>query len=167
MTRRLVGALLVATSFVLAAAVPGTAATSRPSKTARMICQAEVRGDLAGVLASKPTTVTRPTWSNGTYSCTYRYPTGSFAVSVTELRSRAATRAFFDERGVALQRTTVPVQLGDDAFQTSDGSTVVRKDDKVLEVDAAQLPARFGKQGLDPASVTSAVATVILGCWTG
>jgi hypothetical protein len=158
---------LIATLAVGVAAPTGAVASTRPSKTARMICQAEARGDLAGVLAITPIDITKPTWRNGTYSCTYHYRTGSFTISVTELETRAATRSYFSARGVALQRLDEAVRLGDEAFQTADGTTVVRKDDKVLEVDASQLPPKFSKLALDPAGVTSAVATTILGCWTG
>ena len=57
--------------------------------------------------------------------------------------------------------------LGDDAFQTANGTLVVRKDHKVLEVDASKLPQKFSKLALKPADVTSTVAMTILKCWTG
>jgi hypothetical protein len=168
MTRRVLFACALMATLAFGVAAPtGAATATRPSKTARMICQAEARGDLAGVLAITPIDITEPTWRDGTYSCTYHYQTGSFTISVTELKTRAATRAYFNARGVALQRLDDPVHLGDDAFQTSDGTTVVRKDNKVLEVDASQLPQKFSKLALDPASVASTVTTTILGCWTG
>ena len=57
--------------------------------------------------------------------------------------------------------------MGDGAYLTPNGSMIVRKDDNVLDVDAAKLPVQFSKLRLSPADVASSVAMTILGCWKG
>jgi hypothetical protein len=171
--RRAAAAILMAVLTVLSVLGSGVASAApkahavTPSKKARMICASEAKHDIAGVLAITPVKVTKPTWVDATYSCTYRYPTGSFALSVKQLPSRAATSAYFSALGATLQRLPDPVPMGDGAFQTPGGSMVVRKDDNVLVVDASKLPAEFSKLKLAPADVASSVAMTILGCWKG
>ena len=58
-------------------------------------------------------------------------------------------------------------QLGQGAFQTTDGSVVVRKDWKVLLVNSAGLPAQFGQPPTSSGDVAVTVSDVILGCWAG
>ena len=65
------------------------------------------------------------------------------ALSVKELSSWAQTYAYFDARHPTGQARTLQ-GLGQGAFQTTDGSVVVRKDWKVLLVDSSGLPAQFG-----------------------
>jgi len=57
--------------------------------------------------------------------------------------------------------------LGQGAFQTTDGSVVVRKDWKVLLVDTSGLPARFGVPATTSGEVAVTVGDIILGCWAG
>ena len=132
-----------------------------------MVCTKEARGEVAGVLGVKPTTVTKPTWVDHLYSCTYQYPSGSFTVSVKQLADRPTTISYFDELGTTLSRLPDNVPMGDGAFLTASGSMIVRKDNNVLEVDASKLPAKFSKLKLTPADVASSVAMTILGCWNG
>ncbi len=101
-----------------------------------MVCAKEAQHDIAGVLAIKPTAVTKPTWGDQLYSCTYQYPSGSFTVAVKQLLNRSATIKYFEELGVTLSRLPDDVPMGDGAFLTANGSMVVRKDNNVLQVDA-------------------------------
>jgi hypothetical protein len=57
--------------------------------------------------------------------------------------------------------------LGQAAIQTTDGSIIVRKDWKVLLVNAAGLPAEFGQPPTSSRAAAESVADVILGCWDG
>ena len=57
--------------------------------------------------------------------------------------------------------------LGQGAFQTTDGSIVVRKDWKVLLVDISGLPPQFGVPATSSGDVAVTVGDVILGCWSG
>ena len=132
-----------------------------------MVCAREAQRDIAGVLAIEPAAVTKPTWRNRLYACTYQYPTGSFTVSVKQLADRPTTIRYFNELGTTLNRLPDDVPMGDGAYLTPNGSMIVRKDDNVLDVDAAKLPVQFSKLRLSPADVASSVAMTILGCWKG
>ena len=110
--------------------------------------------------------VATPTWVDHLYSCTYQYPSGSFDLSVKELPTIAETVDYFttlkDNDKVAQQ-----LPLGQDGFMSSDGTSVVRKDNKVLVVDVAKLPAQFGTPPQNPTQASQIIAVTLLGCWTG
>jgi hypothetical protein len=160
-------AVILAAGGSAAAGTPPRAPLATPTKKAKMVCAKEAQHDIAGVLAIKPAAVTKPTWTNQLYSCTYQYPTGSFTVSVKQLTDRAATTQYFNALGTLLNRLPDDVPMGDGAYLTANGSMVVRKDNNVLDVDAGKLPAQFSKLHLSPADVASSVAMTILGCWKG
>ncbi len=160
------------TSSASSTGAPGTTtgappqpAGARPSASARMVCAKEAQAEIAGVLARKTTRVTDPTWSNHVYSCDYVYPKGTVTLSVKELSDEAATTAYFDTLGTILNRLPDDVGLGQGAFQTPNGSMVVRKDFDVLFVDVAKLPKGFHAPGLTAADVASAIALTVLHCW--
>ena len=143
-----------------------TPAAARASAKARMICADEAQEDLTGVLAVQAK-VSSPTWRNRTYSCTYRYPRGSFDISVTEYPHIAGAVAEFARQVAAPTVAEPSLGLADGAFLRQDGSIVVRTDRRFFEVDPTRLPAEFAKLGLDRAAVAQAVATTILKCWKG
>jgi hypothetical protein len=138
----------------------------KPSKIATQICSFEAIQDInsaVGLTAS----ISAPTWVNHLYSCTYRYSDGSFSLSVKELSSWGQTTAYFEQLARQLGKVRTLEALGQGAFQTTDGSVVVRKDWKVLLVDAVGLPAQFGRPPTNSGYVALVVADVILGCWNG
>jgi hypothetical protein len=137
-----------------------------PSEIAKMVCADEARSDIAEALGEKAT-VSEPTWQDHLYTCRYGYPTGSFVLSVKELSSWAQTYAYFRTLGTELGNSRDLQGLGQAAFQTTDGSVVVRKDWKVLLVDSSGLPAQFGVPPTSSGAVAVTVADVILGCWAG
>jgi hypothetical protein len=132
------------------------------------ICAAEAREGIASTLG-EAANVSTPTWSAAQhlYSCDYRYPSGSFVLSMKELSSWSQTYSYFDSLEVQLGKTTDLYNLGQGAFQSPNGSVVVRKDWKVLLLDATGLPARFGVPPTSSVTAAVAVAEVILGCWAG
>lgn len=138
-----------------------------PSKSARMVCAAEAQQDLGDSLGVKPTLVTPPTWVDHAYSCRYVYPDGSYTLAVKELDSAAQTKAYFEHLATTLGRRGKVIPLAQGAFHTNDGSLVVRKDWKVLLVDVAKIPARFGTPPITKAQTAVAVGATIMGCWTG
>ena len=146
------------------AAVP---AGPNPSASAVMICAAEAQKDIAQGLGVTATRVTPPTWVDHVYSCQYVYPNGAITLSVKELSTVDETKAYFDQLGVTLGRRPGSVALGQGAFHSTNGSIVVRKDYKVLEIDVSQLPKRFGKFNLTPDLVALNVGEVVMGCWVG
>jgi hypothetical protein len=138
-----------------------------PSGSARMICAAEVQGELAYALGVKPVGPVRPTWVDHLYSCRYVYRNGVLALSVKELSSQAETTAWFDADKQKLGDTAPITGLGQGGFVTSDGSVVVRKDYKVLFIDVAGLPPSFGSPATSRADVAITAADVVMACWSG
>lgn len=141
-------------------------AGAAPSAISRMVCSPRAQKELADVLGLTGT-VTTPTWVNHVYSCRYSYPTGSFTLSIRELSSWAQTYATYSSLGATLGDTGKATGLGQGAFNTTNGSIVVRKDWKILLVDISNLPAQFGVPPTSAADVAYTVADVIMGCWSG
>lgn len=131
-----------------------------------MICRSE---EIAKINSAIGTTavVAKPTWTDHLYSCQYRYPTGSMRLSVKELSSWSQTTAYFRSLGARLGDTGTIPNLGQGAFQTKNGSVVVRKDWKVLLVDVAALPGQVGQPPVSAGDAAVTVADAILGCWNG
>jgi hypothetical protein len=138
-----------------------------PSKSAKMLCQTEVRGEIAAALRVKETRVA-PTWNKKAhlYSCTYFYPRGKIVLSVKEMSSERETTTYFD----AIKRkygTKQPIfGLAQGAFILKNENVVVRKDYKVLLVDVQGIPANF-VHGLYRSGVAATIAAPIMACWTG
>jgi hypothetical protein len=138
-----------------------------PSKSAKMLCEDDVRREvqaLVGVAIAKPLA---PTWKDHVYSCRYVYSNGAMTLSVKELANTADTDAYFAAQATALGKQKTIQGLGQGAFTTKNGSTVVRKDYKVLLVDVSGLPAQFGTPPDTKGNVALNVAAEIMGCWTG
>ena len=79
----------------------------------------------------------------------------------------AQTLAYFAWLGRQHGETATVRNLGQGAFQTDNGSAVVRKDWKILTVDISGLPAQFGKPPTSRGDVAVTVADLILACWAG
>jgi hypothetical protein len=137
-----------------------------PSPIAKQVCQQEAQVDIASALGEKAA-VSTPTWVDHLYSCRYRYPSGSMILSIKELSSWAQTFAYFKSLGVQMGNARSLANLGQGAFQTTNGSVVVRKDWKILLVDITGLPAQFGVPPTSSGDVAVTVGDVILGCWAG
>ena len=138
-----------------------------PSKSAQMVCAIEAQKDLAQSIGVIPVHVTTPTWVDHLYSCDYVYANGTIGFQVKELSSVQETTDYFNALGTRLHRTSEHLSLSQGAYATADGSIVLRKDYKVLLIDASRLPAHFGKPPLSPEDTALSAALVILGCWTG
>jgi len=147
-----------------------------PSPLAVQICATQARQEIAASLG-EAADISTPNWSvaQHLYSCEYRYSTGSFTLSMKELSSWPETYAYFDSLHTQLgtscpepvSGSCVLQNLGQGAYQTTDGSVVVRKDWKVLLVDISGLPAQFGVPATPASDVAVTIADVILGCWSG
>jgi hypothetical protein len=143
-------------------------ASSRPSVSAKMICETEAQNDIYdSATGVKTVSVSKPTWVDHVYSCDYVYPGGArMGLSVKEVSSTEETTAYYDSLAAKLHRTSAQVSLPG-AFQVQDGSVVVRKDFKVLLVDVTKLPAQFGVPADSRGDVAINVAVTIMGCWVG
>ena len=137
-----------------------------PSAIAKEPCQAWAQEELAAALGLKGT-VTDRTWVDHRFSCNYVYSTGTFTLSIQELSSWDQTYAYFHKLGRQLGDIGKLGNLGQGAFQTSDGSVVVRKDWKVLLVNVASLPPNFGVPPTLTKYIAVTIADVILDCWAG
>jgi hypothetical protein len=137
-----------------------------PSAVSKMVCRSEASHDV-GLALGETAAVTTPTWTDHVYTCNYDYQSGSMTLSVKELSSWPETLAYFHGLGSQLGVARTLANLGQGAFQTSDGSVVVRKDWKVLLVDSSQLPPQFGNPPTTSGDIAVTVADVILGCWAG
>ena len=156
---------------------PSTGATSvtfepagvNPSKSAKMVCDGEVSGDLAETLGVTATRVTKPTWKDHVYSCTFVYPKGSIALSVKELVSEKTTTDFFNAQKQRLGSKDDLFGLGTGAFVAKNDDVVVRKDYKVLLVDVSKVPAANAAfvPAMSRSDVATNVASVIMSCWVG
>jgi hypothetical protein len=150
-----------------AAAPAAKKAAAKPSAAAAMICSAELRSDLATVLAVKQVPRGTSTFIRGLFTCTYALPMGRLVVSVQESPDAAGTTDYFRGLRHRLGKTADLAGLGEAAYATSNGTVVVRKDNDVLRVDATRLPAQFGAQHAKRADFAYEIASDILGCWTG
>jgi hypothetical protein len=137
-----------------------------PSGIARMVCSPKAHQEIAQTLGLRAS-VSAPTWINHAYSCRYRYPDGGFVLTVKELSSWPQTLAYYAGLGRQQGKTATVRNLGQGAFQTDNGSAVVRKDWKILTVDISGLPAQFGRPPTSRGDVAVTVADLILACWAG
>jgi hypothetical protein len=137
-----------------------------PSEIALMVCQKKAAGEIQDVLG-ETAVVTDRTWVNHLYSCDYRFKAGTIVLSVKELSSWKQTLAYYATLAKSLGNKTTLYDLGQGAFQATDGSVVVRKDWKILLVNITGLPSQFGSPPTTSADVAATVAFIILGCWAG
>lgn len=137
-----------------------------PSPLATMVCKKKAQHEIAEVLGV--TAVVGPrTWIDHRYSCPYEYPSGRFVLSIQELSSWSQTLDYYHGLAKQLGDSQTLPNLGQGAYQTTNGSVVVRKDWKVLVVDISHLPTPFGVPPTSASDVAVTVADVILGCWSG
>ncbi len=141
-------------------------AGSAPSEIAKMVCQPKAQHEIDEVLGVT-STIGTPAWSNHRYSCRYGFANGAFSLSVKELSSWGQTLGYYRGFGSGLASSHAIYNLGQGAFQASNGSVVVRKDWKVLVVDVSSLPPQFGNPSAPADNIALTVANVILGCWHG
>jgi hypothetical protein len=154
-----------ATSTTFAAA-GGHPAGSLPSDSSKMVCAAGAQTDIAASIGVKAT-VSTPTWVSHEYSCEYKYPGGVITLSVKELDNLAQTMAAYNAYATQLGRRPDVVSFGQGAFITTNGSVIVRKDFKVLDVDVSRIPQKFGQPPQDRSNVALSIAATIMSCWTG
>ncbi|MDQ0213576.1 hypothetical protein [Arthrobacter bambusae] len=140
-----------------------------PSESAKMVCGAETRANIARILALGQEPRPQDAWSPPLYTCTYALPSGALVLSVKEAADAAGAQADFG----GLQRRTAtarPIEgmanLGLPAFETESGSVVFVKDSFILTVDASALPPVVGPHAVSRSSFAYEVATAVLACWS-
>lgn len=148
--------------------MPDMATGAGPSATARMVCGAEIRGNVARVSALSAPAGTS-TWADHLYTCTYRLPAGSLVLSVKDSADAASGKQFFARLRQHVGHTTPlsgMLSLGLPSFQTSDGTVVFLKDGKTLTVDATRLPSTIGRYRQSRPDLAYAVAASVVACWS-
>jgi len=144
-------------------------ASDTPSESAQMVCEKEAITDIQQVIGI-PAKVSPQKWDKATHtlSCDYVYPQGTMTLSVREFENLDETVAYYNARADQLGGKTQDLQgLGQGAFTTKNGDSVVRKDFKVLTVDVTKLPAQFGDPPDTRENDGINVAATIMSCWTG
>jgi hypothetical protein len=139
----------------------------RPSVSAQMICRPETQTDIANAFGVRPVAPLSPTWVAHLYSCRYVYRFGTMTVSVKELADRASTTDYYNRLENRMGEQQRLDGLGQGGFAAPNGTVVVRKDYKVLEVDTSRLPMQFGSPPILRPDAAITVAATIMGCWTG
>jgi hypothetical protein len=147
---------------------PGAAKTSGPSAAALMVCGDQPMKRLTSILnlTSDPHTVSK--WADSTFTCTYHLTEGALKISVQEAADKASALKYF-EAMQALAKDAKPIEglanLGFPAYETTDGSAVFQKDNFVLHVNAADLPATLGPDNMTRNALAYQLSTTILACW--
>jgi hypothetical protein len=176
MTRYRTALVVLAALFAVgcsAASTPSMVASSpepagpNPSESAKEVCAPDAQREIALSLSMQPTAPITPTWTNHLYSCRYSYAVGGFTLSVKELSDQAATDAYYGSLRTNPADQVALRGLGQAAFAGPDGIIVVRKDYKVLRVDATGLPAQFGQPPMTRAEAARRIASDIMACWNG
>jgi hypothetical protein len=141
------------------------AAGDEPSELSRMVCEEPEVREAVEYYTSEPL-VADPvaTWADRLYSCPYVIADGTLTLSVKELDDTDETTAYFSDLRTALGDVG-RIYLGDDAFQTTAGSVVVRKDNLVMLVDSTALPEHPSPR--TRSQVATNVATIVMACWVG
>jgi hypothetical protein len=138
-----------------------------PSESAKEVCAPDAQREIGLSLSMQLTAPIAPTWSNHLYSCRYSYAVGGFTLSVKELSDQAATDAYYGSLRTDPATQVALRGLGQAAFAGPDGIVVVRKDYKVMSVDATGLPAQFGQPPMTRAEAARRIASDIMACWNG
>ncbi|MDQ1739020.1 MAG: hypothetical protein QOE53_672 [Pseudonocardiales bacterium] len=140
---------------------------SGPSAAALMVCSADIQDQVRTVLKLSAPAPVRSSWQDQLYTCTYTLPMGTMVLSVKQLPSKPAARAYFLGLRSGSGSTEPLLGLGEQAYATKTGIAVVLKDDMTLRVDTTGLPAVFGAQQQRRTDLAYEIASDVLGCWTG
>ncbi len=141
--------------------------SANPSKSAKMICESEVKAEVADRIGLPVTKPLVGKWVDHVYSCDYTYGSAVMTLAVKEFANQVETDAYFASLATNLGKTENIKGLGQGAFTTKNQSAVVRKDYKVLLVDISKLPADFGKPPDQRGNIALDIASEIMSCWTG
>lgn len=149
--------------------MPGmTNSSSGPSSSARMICSDEIVGAVQRNVAISKAPPHHASWADQTYTCTYALPGGTLRLSVKDLTSMSAGRAWFENLRKRLSRPANiqgMANLGFPSFETPSGDVVFLKDGKTLWVDASDVPHSLVPPGSSRTGVAYGVAAAVIACW--
>ncbi|MBT2597237.1 hypothetical protein [Arthrobacter sp. ISL-72] len=139
-----------------------------PSDAALMVCGDQPMDRLTSILDLKEAPHTINTWADSTFTCIYHLQEGALEISVQDASNQATALTYFNAMQ-ALAKEAKPIEglanLGFPAYETADGSAVFQKDNFILHVDASDLPANLGPEGITRNALAYQLSTTILACW--
>jgi hypothetical protein len=150
----------------------GSASITGPSLSARMTCsEEEIQNAIVLGLDLDGSLPKTSHWAKPVYTCIYQLPQGPLRLSVTEFGSDAAAVRAFNQLQSQYAKDKVPLQTLE-AFQVptflaSDDVILTVKDNKLLRVDATQLPKTVGPAHRARRDLIYLVTSAILRCWSG
>jgi hypothetical protein len=110
-------------------------------------------------------------WVKPVYTCTYQLHDGPLRLAVTEFGSDAAAVHEFNQLKSQYAHGKVPLLTLEafevPAFLASDDVVLTVKDNKLLRVDATQLPKTVGPSHRARRDLIYLVTSAILRCWSG
>ncbi|MBT2594552.1 hypothetical protein [Arthrobacter sp. ISL-72] len=146
---------------------PGTTPEG-PSDAALMVCGDQPMDRLTSILDLKEAPHTINIWADSTFTCIYHLQEGALEISVQDASNQATALTYFNAMQ-ALAKEAKPIEglanLGFPAYETTDGSAVFQKDNFILHVDASDLPATLGPEGITRNALAYQLSTTILACW--
>jgi hypothetical protein len=150
----------------------GSSSITGPSISARMTCsEDEIQNaiTLSLDLAGSPQRTSQ--WVKPVYTCIYHLDEGPLRLTVTEFGSDAAAVHEFNQLKSQYAHDKVPIQTLEafqvPAFLASDDVVLTVKDNKLLRVDATQLPKIVGPAHRARRDLIYLVTSAILRCWSG
>ncbi len=157
--------MLVAVAGCFSSGAASKAGPRPPS--ARQFCNERARREVSISVGVPMVRTPRPHENAHSYACTYEFTDGRIGVSVAKLASVADARARFEAIARERGRRPEPPMLGEEleAFVTTNGTIIVRKDNEILDVDVAHLPSQFGRPPQARSVIALAVAVTTIGHW--
>jgi hypothetical protein len=149
------------------AATPTTSSTDGPSVSALMVCSTEAQADIEEAIGVRVSSSPTSTFADHLFTCDYPYPGGTIVLTVKDLPDKASTDAYYSRALSTVSKPRELPGLGEGAFSDDKGTVYVRKDYKVLRVDATALPVSFGQPPHTRDVIAVAVAAALMLCWTG
>jgi hypothetical protein len=154
------------------AASSGASSITGPSISARMTCsETEIQNAIVLGLDLSGSPQRTSQWVKPVYTCIYQLPDGPLHLSVTEFGSDAVAVREFNQLKSQYAHDKVPLQTLENfevpAFLASDDVVLTVKDNKLLRVDATQLPKMVGPLHRARRDLIYLVTSAILRCWSG
>jgi hypothetical protein len=170
----LVGAVAALTLAACGSSPAGSTGTSGPTGTATgpsvsalMVCSAEAQADLQNALGVGVARPPDSSFVDGVYTCDYHYAAGELVMSVRDMGDQGTAEAYMASARAKIKKPTDLAGIGDAAFSDGVSQVFVRKDVKVLTVDASKLPATFGQPPHPRSTIAATAAIIVMLCWTG
>jgi hypothetical protein len=150
----------------------GPSSITGPSISAKMTCsEDEIQNAIALTLGLNGRAKRTSQWVKPVYTCIYHLQEGPLRLLVTEFGSDAAAVNQFNQLKSQYTHDKVPLQTLENfevpAFLASDDVVLTVKDNKLLRVDATQLPKTVGPSHRARRDLIYLVTSAILRCWSG